>query len=373
MRIGRKLLLALCATSLCAGVAYAQGPTLGPGDDNVAYKTKSDDEYVRTDDNTNNPAQHIVYQTVGKKTTYWVAPSILMHPALDHNKAKHTTGLNSQWKWELDATTPLSPAPNEEFAFDGYTLGTDVARTSLVVEAKKEKEIILKVTEKGDCANSISSYFKIIATPKPTLVIDKAGTTLGALTSTEVAAYTGHTITVPPTNPLAKGLEYKTCNKADVEGQTLTLKIKSEEGNAPDALRKYAFSIMKVEHQHKTDGTWVTGAATELNSYPAADPANKKKQIATAGENFTVTFPAAIAFPAGVDYIDYVYYLSGSEGRDGVVSMISQRSDIVDLPLAPAPVWTSYDYDRANNLSYVKIRVMDTPKTGPVYFIPYID
>lgn len=362
--------MALCVGGVCTTGVWAQGPTLGPGDDNVAYKTKSDDGFVRTDDNTNNPKQHIVYQTVGKKSTYWVAPSILMHPTLDHNKAKHTTGLVSKWTWELDASTSLTPA-DPEFDFGAYTLGTEVQQTSLVVEAKKEKEIILKVTEKGDCANSISSYFKIIATPKPTLVIEKTGSLLDANALTEVAAYTGHTADVPAT--LAKGLEYKTCNKADVEGKTLTLKLKSVEGNAPDELRKYAFSIKKVEHQHKTDGSWVAGTASEAQAFPAADPANKKKQIVTAGTDFTFTLPTPITFPAGVDYIDYVYYLSGSEGRTGVVSMISQRSDFLDLPSVPTPTWTSYDYDYANNISYVKIRVMDTPKTGPVYFIPYID
>lgn len=371
------MLLALCATSMCAGVAYAQvPPTLGPADGNAAYTTPSTDKYWRVDDATNNAAHaNIVYQTIGTKSTYWVAPSIFQHSLLDHSKAAHTTGLNAQWKWEVDASTPLTVG-NEEFKFGTYVQGTPRQQTSLEVEAVAEKEMILKVSEVGDCGDGLATLFKIIATGKPNIEIESASVIYGAAPTDKIdgVSETASGTVTPAAIQGAKGFVIKTCDATKLTGKKLQIKMKSTESGVPDDLRRYAFSVKHMSQQHDAGGTYTeTLAATAEKEYKlaSANAAEKKFSIPTAGSVIEFDNLAALTLRAGDDYAEHVYYLDGSEGRTKLVSMVSHRSSMT----APETVGTlaEYDFDKTGKGFYVVVRLMATPKTGPVYFIPYID
>lgn len=369
MRIGRKLLLALCVGGVCTTGVWAQGnpsPTnLGSADNNVAYTDPSVEGLKRVDANAHEPS--VIYQTVGKMGRFYVAPSILEHPALPHNKLQHTPAdLKSKWMWEFD---PVLAAPALA-TFEGYaaTPGGD-PKNYVDVKAVSEGQATIKVTEYNSCGAGISTYFKLVATPAPRLLLDGTDTKLDGTALTPLATYDGEVTTDGVT--FGKGLKFETCNVTDVQGKTLTLKVKSEEGTVPDALRKYSFGVSSAVHKYKTDNTWDKAAPVPTTHvFPAG--AGAKKAVPAAGTDLTITMPAAITFANDVAYVDYIYYLAGAENRTGIVSMVSQRSDYTDITPAPTS-WTSYPYERTNDVTYVLIRVKSQLKTGPVYFIPYID
>ncbi len=377
MRIGRSSWLALCLVGLGATGVWAQAPTptLGPADGSATYQTPSTDKYWRVDDNANNGGSNlnIVYQTIGTTSKYWVAPSIFQHSLLDHTQAAHTAGLaaNANWKWEVDGSTALSPVA--EFEFPSYTPGTPRPQTSLDVKAIARKEMILKVTETGDCGDGLSTYFKIIATGKPQIEIESASLVYGGPTDkidgTLETAAAGAT---PTAIQNAKGFLIKTCDATKINGKRLKIKLKSTEEGVPDDLRRYAFSVQHMVQKHADDGTYTTTtplAMAKEYKLNGTTPAEKKLRIPAAGAELEFSLDN-LTLATGEDYAEHVYYLDGSEGRDKLVSMVSHRSSMTD----PTTLGTlaEYDFDKANKGYYVVVR-LEAFRTGPVYFIPYID
>ena len=379
MRIGRSSWLALCLVGLGATGAWAQAPTptLGPADGSATYQTPSTDQYWRVDDNAKNTDHlNIVYQTVGTTSKYWVAPSIFQHSMLDHTQAAHTSGFaaNANWKWEVDGSTPLSPTA--EFEFPSYTLGTARPQTSLEVKAVAKKEMILKVTETGDCGDGLSTYFKIIATGTPQIEIESASLVYGGGATDKIDGTTLETApatATPAAIQSAKGFVIKTCDASKINGKTLKIKLKSTEEGVPDDLRRYAFSVQHTAQQHADGGAYQeTLALMKEKEYKlnGTAPAEKKFRIPAAGAELEFTLNHTLTLRAGDDYAEHVFYLDGSEGRDKLVSMVSHRSSMAD----PANVGTlaAYDFDKTNKGYYVVVR-LESFRTGPVYFIPYID
>lgn len=377
MRIGRSSWLALCLVGLGATGAWAQAPTLGSADGSATYQTPSTDQYWRVDDNAKNGSNlNIVYQTIGTTSKYWVAPSIFQHSLLDHTQAAHTSGLaaTANWKWEVDPTTALTGG-NEEFTFPGYTAGTARPQTSLDVQAVARKEMILKVTETGDCGDGLSTYFKIIATGTPQIEIESASLVYGTGSTdkidgtSEVAAAT----VTPTAIQNAKGFIIKTCDATKINGKTLKIKLKSTEDGVPDDLRRYAFSVQHTAQQHADGGAYQeTLALMKEKEYKlnGTAPAEKKFRIPAVGAELEFTLNHNLTLRAGDDYAEHVFYLDGSEGRDKLVSMVSHRSSMTD----PTNLGTlaAYDFDKTTKGYYVVVR-LEAFRTGPVYFIPYID
>ena len=374
MRIGRSSWLALCLVGLGATGVWAQAPTLGPADGSTTYQTPSTDQYWRVDDNAKNGSNlNIVYQTIGTTSKYWVAPSIFQHSMLDHTQAAHTTGFaaNAKWKWEVDGSTPLSPVA--EFEFPSYTQGTPRPQTSLDVKAVARKEMILKVTETGDCGDGLSTYFKIIATGTPQIEIESASLVYGGPTdkidgTSEVAA-AGAT---PTAIQNAKGFIIKTCDATKINGKKLKIKLKSTEEGVPDDLRRYAFSVQHMAQQHADGGAYnETLALTKEKEYKlnGTAPDEKKFRIPAAGAELEFTL-SNLTLRTGDDYAEHVFYLDGSETRTKLVSMVSHRSSMTD----PTTLGTlaEYDFDKTTKGYYVVVR-LEAFRTGPVYFIPYID
>ena len=378
MRIGRSSWLALCLVGLGATGAWAQAPTptLGPADGSATYQTPSTDQYWRVDDATKNGGTNlnIVYQTIGTTSKYWVAPSIFQHSMLDHTQAAHTTGLaaNAKWKWEVDGSTSLGPTA--EFEFPSYTQGTERPQTSLDVKAVARKEMILKVTETGDCGDGLSTYFKIIATGEPQIEIESASLVYGTgstdkIDGTSEVAAAGAT---PTAIQNAKGFIIKTCDATKINGKTLKIKLKSTEEGVPDDLRRYAFSVQHMAQKHADDGTYTTTTPLAMEKeykLKGATPDEKKFRIPAAGAELEFTL-TNLTLATGEDYAEHVFYLDGSEGRTKLVSMVSHRSIMTD----PTNVGTlaAYDFDKTNKGYYVVVR-LESFRTGPVYFIPYID
>jgi len=364
MRIGRKLLLALCATSLCTGGAYAQvPPTLGPADGSADYVSPTTDPYPHERvDNIPAPNTNIVYQTMDTKTTFYVAPSLLMHPA-PHDKVIGVPLGSSKWKW-------LFNAPQNAFTFDGYTAGTEEAKNYVTVKATNVEanlgEAIIEVKEIDGC-EGLSTFFKVIATGKPSLEITAAS--IGTLNATDLAT--------PPVGATeiagAKGYMIQTCDKTAVENKILKISLKSTEQGVPDAYRKYSFAIKQAEYTQAAAYTSVGAPTTALeHQLKTAAGVNGKLQILDAGADVNITLPTTVTLAPADKYKDYIYYLSGAEGRTGVVSMVSHRSNL-DNTGAKTATFDSYPFDKVNKGFYVVVRVMSQLKTGPVYFIPYID
>lgn len=376
MRIGRSSWLALCLVGLGATGVWAQAPTLGPADGSATYQTPSTDKYLRVDDATNNGGinLNIVYQTIGTTSKYWVAPSIFQHSMLDHTQAAHTSGLaaTANWKWEVDPTTALTGG-NEEFTFPGYTTGTPRRQTSLDVQAVARKEMILKVTETGDCGDGLSTYFKIIATGEPQIEIESASLVYGGPTDKIDGTLETAGATVTPTAiQNAKGFIIKTCDATKINGKTLKIKLKSTEEGVPDDLRRYAFSVQHMAQKHADDGTYTTTtplAMAKEYKLNGTTLAEKKFRIPAAGAELEFTL-GNLALATGEDYAEHVFYLDGSEGRNKLVSMVSHRSSMTD----PTTLGTlaEYDFDKTAKGYYVVVR-LESFRTGPVYFIPYID
>lgn len=375
MRIGKKLLLMLCASSLCAGVAYGQAPTLGPGEGNDAYyPSPSNDGYQRVDKITTDP--NIVYMTLGQKSTFWVVANYAENPTVDHNNV-NLTGLAAKWKWEFHDA--VNTGTKFEFA-NSYTGGTVTAGLNkMTIQTKAPAavgdEAIVMVTEEGTCTGGASSNFKIMLTGKPSLKIT-AATVDGTINGVEKDVATGMGIHTQIEN--SKGFEIETCDAATVQGKTLAITVASVEQGAPAALQKYAFSIKESEYRH------TKGVTTQVAPTNVSDKINHTTAVggmaavATGGTTFNITLPTPITLAPTEDYVDYVYYLSNSlnstdPAKQGVVSAISQRSEIVTPGIAPNYAdHTFYPYTKTDGY-YVRVRVKATPATGPVYFIPYIN
>lgn len=373
MRIGRKLLLALCATSMCAGVAYAQvPPTLGPGvGDDTSYKVDSDDHYKRVDKNATDP--NIVYMTVGQKSPFWVVANYAENPGVDRNNV-NLTGLAAKWSWEFHNPA----AVGAKFGFEGYTPGTVTQGLNKVVLESKPAasagdEVIIKVTENSDCAGGLSTYFKVVLTGKPSLKI--IGATIdGTINCVEKSLATGAGIHTEIEN--SKGFEFETCNPALVANKVLAIKLASVEQGAPAALQKYAFSIKGAEYHHTKGSTTAVAATNVSDKVNHTTDAGSMAAVSTSGTVFNITLPNDMTLPATEDYVDYVYYLSNSlnnPAKLGVVSAISQRSEIATPGTAPAYLnHTFFPYTKTDGY-YVRVRIKATPSTGPVYFIPYLN
>ena len=149
--------------------------------------------------------------------------------------------------------------------------------------------------------------------------------------------------------------------------------LQSTEDNLPvaDALRKYSFTVNCVVYRHKNDGTYtIVGASTASIDHNSA---NKAFVDGATGSDFTVTIPAITA-PDPVqneDYVDVIFYLGGSEGRHGVASSVSHRSDNPLTAGFTTASITDYPYDKVNDELFAMVRLTDKPKTGPIYHIPY--
>ena len=116
------------------------------------------------------------------------------------------------------------------------------------------------------------------------------------------------------------------------------------------------------------------GGASALDAGASGDAlvkapaAGGKAEVTTTGTEFDITIPTT-TFAASEDYVDYFFHCDETAG---VISMISQRSDMEQPGTAPAAGWTKYPYVRADGF-FAQVRVLNQIKTGPVYFIPYID
>ena len=348
MRVGKILFLSLLVSGLSLSAVYAQ-----PADGNAAY---SDDAngYKRADKAT---PSNKSYQTINKTLPYYVAPSLLSHPNLGTTRNtvvfnNPTTDLKSTWTWTEVGTTNLGIVKTDNKA--DITVHTTGASNVEVIEV-------------SDCGNGEKSKIQIVGTGAPKLKIVEAEVltvgTMGFDVTTRadvVAAAQG-----------LKGYMYATCDPANLTGKSVSLKIQSVEEELPetDVLRKYSFSINCVIYRHKTDNTYtIDGVVTTPKNFTSA--AKETVTGSAAGTAFTVAIPAITApNPANnEDYVDVIFYLSGSEGRTGVVSAVSHRSD---NPLVTGYTITDNPYDKVNDKLVAMVRLTDTPKTGPIYFIPY--
>lgn len=359
-------LLIVALTSLVGSVAFAQNPSpmnLGPADGHADYADNAD-KYSRVDKITT-PEANVVYQTEGTTMPYYVAPSKQTHPTLDHTKVKfNAADIKSTWEWIADpASTDLifsASVPPE-------------ANKQMIKVDKATAGVTIKVLEKSAC-DGIASYFKIIGTGKPNLMVQSAnidGTALNGAADTyagaDIAALNG-----------ASGFLIQTCDKTQVDGKTLKINLKSIEEFLPEdsPYRKYSFSI-KQETWKSVGGTLsqvgATANAVEYKlkkSSPVATDGKLTVSGSNAGTTIDITLPATNF--TNEEFFDYVYYLSGSDTRTGVVSAISHHSDYQEPEVEPGTI-TDYPYTKApTNGFYVIVRVSTAPKTGPIYFIPYL-
>ena len=350
MRVGKILLLGLFVSGMGIATAFAQ-----PADDRAVYADDADG-YKRADKTT--PA-NISYQTVNKTLPYYVAPSTVSHPNLLPPRDHVVLGagdLKATWTWTENGTTHL-----------GFTITGNKA--DIIVNSTGTANVEV-VEVSAECGNGEMSKIQVIGTGAPKLKIVSAElVTVGAIGT---AATTRPDVLAAAQN--MKGFMYSTCDATKINGKSVTLKLQSTEDNLPDAdaLRKYSFSINYVVYRHKTDDSYtIDGANVVANDYQSAA---KTTVVGSAtGTDFTIALPAITApnSAANEDYVDIIFYLGGSEGRDGVASSVSHRSD---NPLSPGFAVgniTSYPYDKANDELFAMIRLTDKPKTGPIYHIPY--
>ena len=349
MRVGRILLLGLFVSGLGMSAAFAQ-----PADDRAVYADDADG-YKRADKTT--PA-NISYQTVNKTLPYYVAPSTVSHPNLLPPRDHVNLGagdLKATWTWTENGTTHL-----------GFTITGNKA--DIIVNSTGTANVEV-VEVSPDCGNGDMSRIQIIGTGAPKLKILSAELlTVGTIGT---AATTGTDVVVDAQN--LKGFMYSTCDISKITGKSVKLTLQSTEDNLPvaDALRKYSFTVNCVVYRHKNDGTYtIVGASTASIDHNSA---NKAFVDGATGSDFTVTIPAITA-PDPVqneDYVDVIFYLGGSEGRDGVASSISHRSDNPLTAGFTTANITSYPYDKTNDELFAMVRLTDKPKTGPIYHIPY--
>ena len=349
MRVGRILLLGLFVSGLSMSAAFAQ-----PADDRAVYADDAD-SYKRADKTT--PA-NISYQTVNKTLPYYVAPSTVSHPNLLPPRDHVNLGagdLKATWTWTENGTTHL-----------GFTITGNKA--DIIVNSAGTANVEV-VEVSPDCGNGEMSKIQIIGTGAPKLkVLSAELVTVGTITA---AATTG--TNVIPAAQSMKGFMYSTCDISKVNGKSVKLTLQSTEDNLPvaDVLRKYSFTVNCVIYRHKNDGTYtIDGASTASIDHNSA---NKAFVDGATGSDFTVTIPAITA-PDPVqneDYVDVIFYLGGSEGRDGVASSISHRSDNPLTAGFTTANITSYPYDKTNDELFAMVRLTDKPKTGPIYHIPY--
>ncbi len=355
MRVGRILLLGLFVSGLGISTAFAQ-----PADDRAVYADDATNGYKRVDKTT--PA-NISYQTVNKTLPYYVAPSTLSHPALALPRnvlVFNPADLHATWKWEENGTSiltlPAGPQADNKADITVNAMGTANVE---VVEVS------------ADCGDGAMSKMQIIGTSAPKIEIADAEV-VGAIGLTTVDETTPATVIAAAQG--LKGKVFKSCDNTKFAGKQIKLTLKSTENGLPvsDAnLRKYSFSINYVIYRHKSDGTYtIDGGNTVAEDHPS----NAKVFVdGNTGSDFTINIPAITAPNAALneDYVDVIFYLSGSENRTGVVSSISHRSD---NPLAPGftvASLTNYDYDKTNDNLCAVVRLTDKPKTGPIYHIPY--
>ncbi|MFC2324724.1 MAG: hypothetical protein ACFNLL_04540 [Bacteroides sp.] len=349
MRVGRILLLGLFVSGLSMSAAFAQ-----PADDRAVYADDADG-YKRADKTT--PA-NISYQTVNKTLPYYVAPSTVSHPNLLPPRDHVNLGagdLKATWTWTENGTTHL-----------GFTITGNKA--DIIVNSTGTANVEV-VEVSPDCGNGEMSKIQIIGTGAPKLkVLSAELVTVGTITA---AATTG--TNVIPAAQSMKGFMYSTCDISKVNGKSVKLTLQSTEDNLPvaDVLRKYSFTVNCVIYRHKNDGTYtIDGTNTVSLDHNSA---NKAFVDGATGSDFTVTIPAITA-PDPVqneDYVDVIFYLGGSEGRDGVASSISHRSDNPLTAGFTTANITSYPYDKTNDELFAMVRLTDKPKTGPIYHIPY--
>lgn len=349
MRVGRILLLGLFVSGLGISTAFAQ-----PADDRAVYADDAD-SYKRADKTT--PA-NISYQTVNKTLPYYVAPSTVSHPNLLPPRDHVNLGagdLKATWTWTENGTTHL-----------GFTITGNKA--DIIVNSTGTANVEV-VEVSPDCGNGDMSRIQIIGTGAPKLkVLSAELVTVGTITA---AATTG--TNVIPAAQSMKGFMYSTCDISKVNGKSVKLTLQSTEDNLPvaDVLRKYSFTVNCVIYRHKNDGTYtIDGTSTVSLDHNST---NKAFVDGATGSDFTVTIPAITA-PDPVqneDYVDVIFYLGGSEGRDGVASSISHRSDNPLTAGFTTANITSYPYDKINDELFAMVRLTDKPKTGPIYHIPY--
>lgn len=352
MRVGKILLLGLFVSGMGISTAFAQ-----PADGRAVYEDNAEG-FTRADKTT--PA-NISYQTINKTLPYYVAPSTLSHPdlALPRNKVKFTAAdLKATWTWTPDVPAILGIAPTDN-------------KADITVNALGTAEVSV-VEVSPNCGNGEASKIKIIGTSAPKLEIISAElVTVGGITD---AATTGTEVETAAQN--LKGYMYKTCDATNVNGKTVKLVLKSTETNLPDAdaLRKYSFSINCHVYRHATPPAPALPTYTKevaASSVPFDYTLASKFTVsgAATGTDITVNIPAfAPLNPANhEDYVDIIFFLGGSEGRNGVVSSVSHRSDNPD----GGGTITDNPYEKVNDKLFAMIRLTDKPKTGPIYHIPY--
>lgn len=349
MRVGRILLLGLFVSGLSMSAAFAQ-----PADDRAVYADDADG-YKRADKTT---PVNISYQTVNKTLPYYVAPSTVSHPNLLPPRDHVNLGagdLKATWTWTENGTTHL-----------GFTITGNKA--DIIVNSTGTANVEV-VEVSPDCGNGEMSKIQIIGTGAPKLkVLSAELVTVGTITA---AATTG--TNVIPAAQSMKGFMYSSCDISKINGKFVKLTLQSTEDNLPvaDVLRKYSFTVNCVIYRHKNDGTYtIDGTSTVSLDHNST---NKAFVDGTTGSDFTVTIPAITA-PDPVqneDYVDVIFYLGGSEGRDGVASSISHRSDNPLTAGFTTANITSYPYDKTNDELFAMVRLTDKPKTGPIYHIPY--
>ena len=295
---------------------------------------------------------------MNKTLPYYVAPSTVSHPNLLPPRDHVNLGagdLKATWTWTENGTTHL-----------GFTITGNKA--DIIVNSTGTANVEV-VEVSPDCGNGEMSKIQIIGTGAPKLkVLSAELVTVGTITA---AATTG--TNVIPAAQSMKGFMYSTCDISKVNGKSVKLTLQSTEDNLPvaDVLRKYSFTVNCVIYRHKNDGTYtIDGTSTVSLDHNST---NKAFVDGATGSDFTVTIPAITA-PDPVqneDYVDVIFYLGGSEGRDGVASSISHRSDNPLTAGFTTANITSYPYDKTNDELFAMVRLTDKPKTGPIYHIPY--
>ncbi|MGP1362291.1 MAG: hypothetical protein ACTTKZ_01230 [Bacteroides sp.] len=332
------------------GISFAQAQTLGPADGDAAYKSPTGDQMERVDKGTH-ITNNTIYQTVGKTMPYYVAPSLLNFPTLDRNKIKYTTAeLTSvppiTWTWSTASTNiTVSGAAN-------------LNKADITVNAQ-EAGATIEVAESSSCGAAAKSSFKLVGTAVPSLYIKDAE--LAGVASVE-QTFDG-SADIPAIFQNSKGRKLSTCDASNINGKKIKLKLVSKEDpleKTEPNFRKYSFSIMMQEY-HKNGTTYTPGTATTPKTYTITT-----KTYVSGDENapteIEIDLPTTVTLNAGDEYVDLYLYLGGAEGRNGVVSVISQYSD-------NGGALTDNPYKKDEGF-FAMVR-LTSPKTGPIYFIPY--
>jgi len=266
-----------------------------------------------------------VYQTAGKNFRLYVAPDQVYSPGYDGDGIPAINAL-SEWRWVTGAS---------------YAAGVQVKTWA------NENWIEVAAPVAGTTQYWVSERYNALCN-------DATGTTK---TVTVIAAPDA-TIT---TGDLAAGC-------GNVVAQVVAIQITEA---APATLAAYAFSVEEVVENIDAAGNPI-GLPLSTNAtfvdYPVAGGKLKTPALTGANPTYGVNFTTSALDILNAKRTRYTYTLTKASdapglASDGIISAISQKSDVVG--------GTVLTHGFAGDIAYVAI-VNPTPTTGPIYHVTNI-